>query len=365
MTQIDLSEVGNHFFLGLQPTTHLHDKDKYLLSTLRPAGVILFKSNFIHDADYDTWRENQATLIKDVREIIGREKIFIATDHEGARVCRTPHPVTRFRSAMQWAQKAEHVGRAMGQELSSLGINMDFAPVMDIHTNPDNPVIGDRAFGTTPETVAAHGTAFMEGIRDTNVWPCVKHFPGHGDTDVDSHYDLPVLNLSEDEVAERELIPFDAAIKAGIEMIMTGHILFPKIDPEFPATLSKKITTGLLRERLGYNGVIVSDDIGMHAMDAYFKEPQTARQFLEAGNDMLMVCAHFTDTERTIALATAMQNALSDKVFRDTIHEPSKARVDAMLEKTTMHNVTKLDEKVFADNAAIDGIYDAKTVEVM
>nr|WHW29418.1 putative beta-N-acetylglucosaminidase [uncultured bacterium] len=365
MHSLDLSSVGNHFFLGLQPTTTLHDKDRFLLDALKPAGIILFKSNFLHDADYDAWLETQRSLIQEVRECIGREKIFIATDHEGARVCRTPHPVTRFRSAIQWAAKSEDIARAMAVELRSLGINMNFAPVMDIHTNPANPVIGDRAFGTTPQQVAKAGVRFIEGSHSEQVWACAKHFPGHGDTDVDSHYDLPVLNLTEDEIAARELMPFKAAIEAGIEIIMTGHILFPKIDPDLPATLSRKITTGILRKKLGYKCVIVSDDIGMHAMDAYFAKPETARQFFEAGNDMLMVCAHFTDTERVVELASVVKASLKDKAFRETIHEPSHARVEALLSKTVMHDVTQLPLTTFEHNAAIDGVYQAQTVEVM
>ena len=365
MHTTDLSAVGNHFFLGLQPTTKLHDKDKFLLDALKPAGVILFKSNFLHGAGYDTWIEVQRELIHDVREAIGRDKIFIATDHEGARVCRTPHPVTRFKSAVKQAMKSRDIARAMAIELRSLGINMNFAPVMDIHTNPENPVIGDRAFGSTPDDVAASGAAFIKGSHNDCVWACAKHFPGHGDTDVDSHYDLPVLNLTADEITARELIPFEAAIDAGIEIIMTGHILFPKIDPDLPATLSHKITTDILRKQLGYNGVIVSDDIGMHAMDAYFGKPETARQFLEAGNDMLMVCAHFTNTQRVIELACVMKDALNNRNFRETIHGPSHARVETMLSRTTMHDVTSLPLTTFQQHAAIDGVYEAPTVEVM
>lgn len=365
MAQSNLAEVGNHFFLGLQPTPYLHDKDKYLLDELKPAGVILFKSNFDHEAGYESWLETQKQLINDVRGVIGREKLFIATDHEGARVCRTPAPVTRFKSASEWAQHSKQVGAAMGKELASLGINMDFAPVMDTHTNPDNPVIGTRAFGSDPTFVGERGVDFMEGIHGEKVWACAKHFPGHGDTDVDSHYDLPVLNLSEEEVLERELVPFKAAIGAGIRIIMTGHILFPNIDADLPATLSKIITTDLLRTKLGYDGVVVSDDIGMHAMDAYFKKPETARLFFEAGNDMLMACAHFTDTERVIGLATVVKDALQDKAFRETIHEPSKARVNAMLADTVMHDVATLPLDVFQQHANICGIYEAQTVEVM
>ena len=365
MTKRDLSEVGHHFFLGLQPTPHLHDKDKFLLDVLKPAGVILFKSNFLHDVDYDQWRDNQKNLIQNVRETIGREKLLIATDHEGARVCRTPPPITRFKSACEWADQSNQVGAAMGRELASIGINMNFAPVMDTHTNPDNPVIGTRAFGSDPAFVGERGVAFMEGLEGEKVWACAKHFPGHGDTDVDSHYDLPVLNLTETELVERELVPFKAAIDAGIRMIMTGHILFPKIDETLPATLSKTITTELLRHRLGYEGVVVSDDIGMHAMDAFFKKAETARQFFEAGNDMLMACAHFTDTERVIGLANVVKDALSQTAFREQIHEPSRARVDALLNDTVMHDVVPLPQNQFDDHAAIAGIYEAQTVEVM
>ena len=148
-----LSDVGHHFFLGLQPTPRLQDRDKYLLDAVKPAGVILFKSNFLHEVDYETWLENQRLLVAEIREVVGRPNLLIATDHEGGRVCRTPNPITRFRSASQWPQHAGEIGTAMGRELASIGINMNFAPVLDIQTNPDNPVIGDRSFGASPQLV--------------------------------------------------------------------------------------------------------------------------------------------------------------------------------------------------------------------
>lgn len=362
---MDLSSIGNHVFLGLQPTPQLSDKDKRLLEAVRPAGVILFKSNFRHDADYATWLENQRQLIDEVRHICGRDKMLIATDHEGGRVCRTPAPVTRFKSASEWAPKAEQVGRAMGQELASLGINMNFAPVMDIHTNPDNPVIGARAFDSVPDRVGACGTAFIDGIQSQNVWACAKHFPGHGDTDVDSHYDLPVLNQSQAELEKRELKPFQAAIDHGIGIIMTAHILFPQIDAEYPATLSHKITTDILRHQMGYDRVVVSDDIGMHAMDKFFDDSDSAKRFLQAGNDMLMICAHFTDTDRILDLGAQMVEALNDDTFRREVHEPSVERVEAMLAATQMHDVVALPADRFAEHAAIDGVFGDQTVEVM
>lgn len=362
---MNLQDVGNHFFLGLQPSARLSDKDKRLLEAVSPAGVILFKSNFQHGVDYGAWLETQRQLISDVQNAANRDKIIIAVDHEGGRVCRTPPPITRFKSASQWGPKAQQVGQAMGKELASLGFNMSFAPVMDIHTNPENPVIGDRAFGSTPETVSAFGKEFMDGIQTQQVWACAKHFPGHGDTDVDSHYALPVVHRSLEELQDREMLPFKAAVEHGIRMIMTAHILFPQIDPDLPATLSQTITTGVLRNQMEYDGVITSDDIGMHAMDRFFDSPDAPRDFMEASNDMLMICAHFTDTERIIGLATGLKEALADAGFRKRVFDPSEERVQALLDETRMHDVAPLPADLFAAHAGIDGIHESATVEVM
>ena len=361
---MDLSVVGNHVYLGLQPSPSLTDKDKRLLQAVRPAGVILFKSNFVHDTDYQSWLDNQRKLIADVQDAAGRDNMFIATDHEGARVCRTPPPITRFRTASEWGPKAGQVGKAMGRELASIGLNMNFAPVMDIHTNPDNPVIGTRSFGSVPDVVGEYGKQFMDGQQSENVWACAKHFPGHGDTDVDSHYDLPVVNRSLEELTERELVPFQAAIDNDIRMVMSGHIMFPQIDPDFPAPLSHKIITGILRQQMGFKGVVVSDDTGMHALDRFFDDPEAGRRFLEAGNDMLMMCAHFTDTERILGLAGAMKDALKDTKFRKDVHEPSHIRVEQMLDETVMHNVTELAADQFKAHQNIDGVFHQQTVEV-
>jgi len=362
---LTLSDVGHHFFLGLQPTPRLQDRDKYLLDAVKPAGVILFKSNFLHEVDYETWLENQRLLVAEIREVVGRPNLLIATDHEGGRVCRTPNPITRFRSASQWPQHAGEIGTAMGRELASIGINMNFAPVLDIQTNPDNPVIGDRSFGASPQLVGESGLALMDGLHSQGVWACAKHFPGHGDTDVDSHYALPVVKRSLEGLLERELVPFAAAINHGVQMVMTSHILFPDIDPDRPATLSKIVTTDILRNRLGYNGVVVSDDIGMHAMDRFFDDADAAPRFLEAGNDILMICAHFTDTDRIIALAEAMQQALKDDDFCQNVHQPSKQRVMDLLQRTTMHDVVPLDEDQFGRHANIAGVFGDTTAEVM
>src|SRR3984893_2654344 len=205
MLREKIASAGDHFLIGLRPSPVLDDHDRALLGDLRPAGVILFKSNFRHDLPYEAWVESHARLIADIRAAAGRARMFIAIDHEGGRVCRTPPPITRFAYAARWAVQAAGVGRAMGRELASLGVNLNFAPVLDIHTNPANPVIGARALGTTGEQGTAAGLAFMAGMQAQKVLACGKHFPGHGDTDTDSHSELPVLDPDLAGLRAREL----------------------------------------------------------------------------------------------------------------------------------------------------------------
>src|SRR5215470_17774139 len=179
MPTTDISLAGDHFLIGLRPTAELHERDRALLADLRPAGVVLFKSNFLHDQPYERWLEVYRKLLADVRSVLGRDRILVGIDHEGGRVCRTPAPITRFSYAARWAAQAGAVGHAMGVELASLGVNLSFAPVLDIHSNPANPIIGPRALGTTSEQVTAAALAFMEGLQSAQVLACGKHFPGH------------------------------------------------------------------------------------------------------------------------------------------------------------------------------------------
>jgi len=365
MSDLELATVGQHFMLGLRPTTTLDPLDRQLLRDLRPAGVILFKSNFRHDCSYDEWLSGHADLIAAIREATGREKLFIAIDHEGGRVCRTPPPVTRYCYARSWAESAGAVGAAMGVELASLGINLNFAPVLDIDSNPANPVIGDRSFGQTAEAVSAAAGAFMEQMQAHGVRACGKHFPGHGDTRVDSHYELPVVDATPEVLRSRELKPFVAAIERGIGMIMTSHILFTSLDDEFPATLSGRITQQLLRGEMGFNGVIVSDDIGMHAVSAMFERPDAAIRFMAAGNDMLMICAHWTDTERARSLARAIIDGRKTGALDGRILDRAHERIDAMLADTAMNDVRALSEEVLSRHARTGVLFSKETVEVV
>ena len=357
--------VGDHILIGLRPTPVLEEPDRALLAELRPAGVILFKSNFRHDLPYEDWLESHARLIADIRAASGRDKLLIAIDHEGGRVCRTPPPITRFSYASDWAQQAAAVGRVMGRELASLGLNLSFAPVLDIHTNPNNPVIGPRAFGTTAKAVIDAALPFVKALESENVLACGKHFPGHGDTSVDSHLGLPAQSISLDELRARELKPFAAAITAGLSMLMTAHILYPAIDPHLPATLSRRFLTGLLREELGFDGVTVTDDIGMGAMKGYFDHPSSAARLLQAGCDMLMVSAHFTDSSRARGFAQAILDAQKEGRLDPEQLARSRARIQKLLAKARTHEVRPLPPEEFRAHAKAGPLYAAATVEVV
>jgi beta-N-acetylhexosaminidase len=365
MSNADLASVGDHFMVGLRPTPTLHPADRALLHDLRPAGVILYKSNFQHDAPYDEWLSDHARLIAAVREATGRDRLFIGIDHEGGRVCRTPPPITRYGYARAWGETAGDVGAAMGVELASLGINLSFAPVLDIDSNPQNPVIGVRSFDQSPEGVIAKALAFSKEMEAHGVRACGKHFPGHGDTQVDSHYALPIITATIDELRSRELLPFAAAIAAGIGMIMTSHILFKAIDADFPATLSRRITHGMLRDELGFDGVIVSDDVSMRAVSGLFDNPDAACQFMAAGNDMMMICAHWADTERARPLAQRIVDARRTGELDARVLDRSCERISKMLAQTAQNDVRRLSSDDFDRHSRAGALFSEETAEVI
>lgn len=360
-----MAQVGDHFILGLRPSPTLAEEDRALLAELRPAGVIAYKSNFRHDLPYEGWLESFAKLLGDVRAAIGRDRIFVGIDHEGGRVCRTPKPITRFAYARHWVKEAGAVGRAMGVELASIGVNLSFAPVLDIDSNPKNPVIGERAFASDGESVTRAALAFAEGLASAGVLACGKHFPGHGDTAQDSHYALPVVDRDLEGLRARELVPFAAASRAKLPMIMTAHVMFPPVDREVPATLSRRFVHGILREELGYDGVVVSDDIGMNAVSKIFDDPTAAVRLLESGTDLLMVCSHFTSTDRARGFAKSIGDALASGRLDAKESAASATRIHALLERTEQHGVTRLSDEVLAAHRTVGAQFEAATVEVV
>ena len=245
----------------------------------------------------------------------GLPPLFVAVDQEGGRVQRLgpPHYVKRP-TAREIGQSSPELARVaareIGAELRELGFNWDFAPVLDVDSNPQNPVIGDRSYGIDPEKVAAWGVAAMRGFQeDAGVLACGKHFPGHGDTDTDSHFALPRITHDLAHLEAVDLVPFQAAIAAGIAAVMTSHILFPALDPTLPATLSPAILTGLLRQKLGFGGLIITDDLEMKGVADGWGAAEAAVLAVEAGADILL-CCHKWETQKAIqaALLAAVVN---------------------------------------------------------
>ncbi|MCW5804555.1 MAG: beta-N-acetylhexosaminidase [Deltaproteobacteria bacterium] len=260
---------------------------------------------------------------------------LIAVDQEGGLVQRVRAPATlwppmRAHDGLPAGADegvAHDVGLAMGRELHALGFDIDFAPVLDVHTNPANPIIGDRAFGTEAEVAARRALAFARGLAGAGMLACGKHFPGHGDTSTDSHLELPRIDHAWERLERVELLPFARAAAAKLPMIMTAHVVFGALDATVPATLSRAVITGLLREKLGYEGVIVSDDLDMKAIADHVGVEAAAVAAIRAGCDVLLLCRD--EAHQVAAEAALRREAERDEELRRRIGE-SAARVRAM-----------------------------------
>lgn len=309
--QTELHTAGQHIILGLADTK-LSDLDKKLIEAIQPRGVLLLKRNFLQDVEYAKWSEIWAQMLSDIRARISHSDLIVSIDHEGGRVHRLPEPITKFPAPRYFREHSYDVGVAMAKELTSLGINVSWSPCADVNSNPKNPVIGERAFGNTPDYVARHACQFAAGLEFGGLIGCAKHFPGHGDTDVDSHFALPTVNRNLADIIKTELVPFQALIHQGISCVMTAHILFPQIDPSNPATLSQKILGEILRQQLGFQGVIVSDDMDMLAVRPLVEKSQALGGALAAGLDLFILARHPTcDDTRPLQVAKNLADAIN------------------------------------------------------
>jgi beta-N-acetylhexosaminidase len=255
--------------------------------------------------------------------------VLVAVDQEGGSVQRVRAPATVWPPMLRVAERgdpalAERVGRALGDELAVLGFDVDFAPVLDVHTNPENPIIGARAFGTTADEVIRFAGAFARGLAAAGLLPCGKHFPGHGDTSVDSHLALPRIDHDLARLLAVELAPFRAL---PLPMVMTAHVVFAALDDTVPATLSRRVVGDLLRGQLGYRGVVVSDDLEMKAVYAHWGVAEAAERAIVAGCDALLVC-HGEDNQ--LAAHEALVRAAEGSPAVRARIQDSAARVAAM-----------------------------------
>ena len=240
--------------------------------------------------------------------------LLVAIDEEGGDVTRlhrsagSPHPGNAALGAVDDVEQTERVARAIGAELAAVGVDLDLAPVVDVNSNPANPVIGVRSFGADPGLVARHAAAYVAGLQSAGIGACAKHFPGHGDTVLDSHLALPAVSATFDTLRSRELVPFAAAVDVGALAVMTSHVLFPALDPQRPATLSPRLLS-VLRDHLGFDGLVVTDAVDMHGVSAGRGEPAAAVLALAAGCDLVCLGAdkdadlHHAVVEAVVAAA--------------------------------------------------------------
>ncbi len=295
------------------------------LSRESVAGLILFKRN-IDDAD-----QASALIASCITGHDSALPILVCVDQEGGRVARFGDPILRLPPMQTLAaagdpQLTRDAARVLGQQLRAIGINLNFAPVLDVDTNPRNPVIGDRAFGRSTEVVIEHALAFADGLHDGGVLSCGKHFPGHGDTDLDSHLALPTLRHDRARLDAIELRPFRAAAKR-IPSVMTAHVVFQAVDPGIPATMSPAAIGKLLREDLGFEGAVFSDDLEMKAIAERYSIEEAGVLAVEAGCDLLLVCS---DLEAAARLReTLATEAGRSELFRVRLTE-AQSRANAL-----------------------------------
>ena len=272
-------------------------------------GVILFARNVDEP-------EQVAELAYESSRLVPQVPLWVSIDQEGGRVARLKRPFTEWPPMATLGRSgdvklAERFAKALAAELNAVGVSLDYAPVLDVHTNPKNPVIGDRALAENARTVAELGSAIVRTLQEAGIAACGKHFPGHGDTSTDSHHELPLIEHPPERLRETEFLPFKAAIDAGVATIMTAHVFVPSLDEQRPATLSRHVVTDLLRGELGYTGVILSDDLEMKAIANAYAVPEAGVMAIEAGCDGMLICSGAHDLQ--VAALEALIHAVEDE----------------------------------------------------
>lgn len=296
--------IASHILAGLDGTT-LTSLERDLILKHKVLGFTLFKRNI------ESLEQLQVltTEIKALARQAGYE-ILLAVDHEGGRVFRLPEPFTRIPPMRKWGEHFEEtgdvvpvfeLGKILASEASLAGFNLNFAPVCDLDLNEKNPIIGDRAFSTNKEIVFKLARQVILGHQKLGMFTCLKHFPGHGATSLDSHEALPIDERSESEITDLDIYPYQRLVAEGLaDSIMTAHVVYPKIDKDNPATLSEIILEGILRKKLHYDGVIFSDDLLMKAIADHHGIPAAAKKFFLCGGDAALICKHPELTLETI-----------------------------------------------------------------
>ncbi|MDH4185399.1 MAG: beta-N-acetylhexosaminidase [Nitrospira sp.] len=320
-------KIGQLFMVGFLGTSVTPELASFI-KEYKPGGVILFSRNLESV-------EQMVQLTNTLQACSPHSPLLISIDQEGGRVSRLPKGFTIFPPCellgrCNSSELAYAAAAIIAKELRAVGVNMNMAPVLDVNSNPANPVIGDRAFGATPDVVCELGLATAAGLQDNKVVACGKHFPGHGDTCVDSHKELPVVDASRERLETIEFPPFRHAAEQGVASMMTAHVLYRSLDNKRPATLSPAIITDFLRKELRYDGVVLTDDLEMHAIIDHYGIEDASVHALQAGCDILLICK---DREREIAAFKAVEQAVTTGTISPERLNQSVARITSLKER--------------------------------
>lgn len=348
-------KVGQLFIVGVEGDT--------ISSSIRSMIEEYHVGGFIFMGKSIKSTKQLLKLMNDIKAANSSNKIplFLSIDHEGGRVDRLPgefkrYPSNREIGKINSLELSYDIGSAMAYELSSLGFNMNFAPVFDVYSNPQNKVIGDRSFGTSPGLVGSLGIETMKGLQDGNIIPVGKHFPGHGDTAVDSHVGIPRINKDLGQLNSLELIPFREAIKNNVEGIMIAHILLPKIDAKYPATLSKTIINDILREEMGFKGIVVTDDMTMGAIAKNYKIGDAAVKSIEAGSDLILIAhdynkaaAAFDSIINAVKSGSIREERINESLYRILLLKKRYALEDKQMDTVNINDINNRIEDALDD----------------
>ncbi len=336
ITKLSLEEkIGQLVIVGVDGYLS-NENSRQLIEKYHVGGFILFKRNIQNS-------NQMLSLLNSLKETnaVNKLPLFLSIDEEGGRISRMPDEFLKLPSNQKIGERnnefiSYQVGTILGEQLKMYGFNMDFAPVLDIYSNPKNLVIGDRSFGSEPNIVTRLGIQTMMGLQSQDIISVVKHFPGHGDTSEDSHKRLPVVNSDLKRLKSFELIPFNAAIENNAEVIMIAHILLPKIDAENPASMSKTIISEVLRKNMNFNGVVITDDFTMGAIENNYDIGKAAVKSIQAGSDIVLVCHDFYKQESVIK---AIQDAvLNGQISIERINQ-SVSRIMSLKQKYALSDM--------------------------
>lgn len=324
-------------------------------------GGIIFNGYNLKSPEQTVNYINQIKQLNTVNSI----PLLFGIDQEGGRISKLPGNLVKFPTNLEIGKKnnpdlSYEIGSILGQQLKAFGFNINFAPVLDVNSNPNNPVIGDRSFSNSPEIVAQLGIATMEGLKSQQIIPTVKHFPGHGDTETDSHLALPVINKAMKDLESLELIPFKEAIQAGADVVMIAHILLPKIDATYPSSMSKVVITDLLRGQMNFDGVVITDDFTMKAISDNYDIGEAAVKSVQAGTDIIMIAHKYENVVHTFE---AMKKAVLEGRISEKRIDESVERILQLKEKYNLTDLSVGNVNIEELNSLINAVFDKYELE--